>query len=198
MILCSKHVKHMRRHGKILERTKMDSNEIVIKDNYAEVVLYDKNQEEKGRALIDKEDIEKVSQHKWYLGQIGYVFNDTNKNNRLSLHRFVMDYEGDLYLDHINNKRTDCRKNNLRIVTPRQNAINSSSKSNFENENVGVCYSKDKDLWETYIGYKNSRIYLGGFKKKEDAIEARRQAEIKYFGEHHYNYEELKEKGLIE
>lgn len=198
MILCSKHIKHMRRHGKILERTKLDPNEIIVKDTYAEIVLYDKNQKEKGRALIDIEDVEKVSQYKWYLGNNGYVFNDTDKDNRLALHRFVIGYEGDLYLDHINNDRVDCRKENLRVVNPRQNVVNSPSKSNFENEDIGINYNKDKNLWETYIGYKNNRIYLGGFKDKEDAIKTRRQAEIKYFGKYHYNYKELKEKGLIE
>ena len=37
---CSKHERQIYRHGKVLERTCNDLNEIVKYDNYAEVILY--------------------------------------------------------------------------------------------------------------------------------------------------------------
>lgn len=42
MILCSKHNSQMETHGHILERTTYDKNEIIIYEDYAEVILYDK------------------------------------------------------------------------------------------------------------------------------------------------------------
>jgi len=188
----------MQNHGHLLERTSREPNEIVIKGSYAEVILYNKKQEEKCRTKIDLEDVDKIKNYKWYQGSSGYAQSDNVEGKRILLHKFLMKSEGFDYIDHINSDKLDNRKDNLRYVTGSENNYNREYSSNFENENIGIYYSKSKALWETYIGYKNKKIYLGGFKDKKDAIEARREAEIKYFGEYHYNYEELKEKGLIE
>ena len=50
--LCDKHYTQMYRYGKILDRTSKDKNEIVLHDNYAEIILYNKKQEEVARAII--------------------------------------------------------------------------------------------------------------------------------------------------
>lgn len=188
----------MQNHGHLLKRISREPNKIITKDNYAEVILYDKNQKEKCKALIDREDIDRVKDYKWYQGSSGYAQSDNVEGQRVLLHKFLMKSEGFDYIDHVNSDKLDNRKSNLRFVTGSQNNYNREYSSNFENEDIGIYYNKDKNLWKTYIGYKNKRIYLGGFKDKKDAIKARRQAEIEYFGEYHYNYKELKEKGLIE
>ena len=56
--LCRKH--YLRKYkGKNIERSKYDMNEYVIYDSYAEIILYDNNNNEVGRAIIDLDDIEK-------------------------------------------------------------------------------------------------------------------------------------------
>ena len=55
--LCRKHYLQYKRYGKVLKRTKYDSNEIIEYEDYAEIVLYNKSGNEVVRALIDKEDI---------------------------------------------------------------------------------------------------------------------------------------------
>ncbi len=45
---------------------------------------------------------------------------------------------------------------------------------------TGVCWNKQANNWKAYIHDKNKRINLGHYKNKEDAISARKKAEIKY------------------
>lgn len=56
---CGKHYNQILKHGKIY-RTYRDLNEIVIHDDYAEIILLNIKSEEIARALIDLEDIDKV------------------------------------------------------------------------------------------------------------------------------------------
>jgi hypothetical protein len=45
---------------------------------------------------------------------------------------------------------------------------------------VGVSYSKRYKCWEAYITVDYKRIHLGRFKNIEDAILARKEAEVAY------------------
>ena len=60
---CDKHYRQYKRYGKI-RRTNKDPNEIIVHEDYAEIILYDKNCNEKDRALIDLDDVYKVKQYK--------------------------------------------------------------------------------------------------------------------------------------
>ena len=44
-----------------------------------------------------------------------------------------------------------------------------------------------KPKWKAYIKINQRTIHLGTFSNKEDAIIARKNAEIKYFGDHRYD-----------
>ena len=47
----------------------------------------------------------------------------------------------------------------------------------------GVCWNKNANKWRAKLTYKYKIIYLGYFDNLEDARKARKDAEIKYFGE---------------
>ena len=47
----------------------------------------------------------------------------------------------------------------------------------------GVHWNKSANKWRAAIKYKNKHINLGYFEKLEDAGKARKDAEMKYFGE---------------
>ena len=67
-------------------------------------------------------------------------------------------------------------------MTIQQNTYNHSIFKNNTSGYTGV-YKKGKK-WQAKITYNKKVIHLGTFKNKSDAINARKQAEIEYFGEY--------------
>ena len=87
-------------------------------------------------------------------------------------------------VDHINGDKADNWIKNLRLVTNQRNLFNKSSlsKRNFSGF-TGVFWSKKARKWQSGIWCNAKNIYLGLYSNKEDAIKARKEAEIKYYGE---------------
>ena len=52
---------------------------------------------------------------------------------------------------------------------------------------MGVSWSKLEQKWKAYIKINQQMIHLGTFTDKEDAIVARKNAELKYFGKYRYD-----------
>lgn len=174
---CKKHYEQIRRYGRITNK-----NEIIIYSNYAEMILYDKNNNEKARTLIDLDDIEKIKQYKWCITSKGYVIGNV-QNDRILLHRFIMNCPNDMVIDHINRNKLDNRKSNLRICTIQENDFNKSTLKNNTSNVTGVNFNNRVGKWRAYISINRKQIHLGWFVNKEDAIKARQRAEIQYFGE---------------
>ena len=140
--------------------------------------LYDKYGNEKAITLIDIEDIPLISQYKWCYKE-GYVMTGhTRDNNRKILHRFIMNAPKDKIIDHIDQDTLNNRKSNLRVCTIAENNRNTS-------KTIGVYQRKDSasNAWRAMIMINRKTIQLGKFNTKEDALKARRDAELKYFGE---------------
>lgn len=175
---CNRHYNQFKRHGYILEKTRKDANEIIEYEDYAEMVLYDKYGNEVARTLIDLECVDVVKDYKWRLST-GYVF-----HSKLGLlHRFLMNPSDDTVVDHINRNPLDNRRENLRICTQHENSFNQSIRSDNTSGTTGVSWRKEKNKWYAYIRVNGKKKHLGYFNTKEEAAEARRQAEIEYFGE---------------
>ena len=89
-------------------------------------------------------------------------------------------------IDHINGDSTDNRIENLRDVTHKENSLNRKLPCNNTSGTLGVSFDKKCKKWESYIMVNYTKISLGFFTHKEDAIAARKEAEIKYgFHENH-------------
>ena len=173
---CSKHYTQLRRHGEVLDRTKYDSNEIIIHDTYAEIIIYNQKCEEIAKALIDIDDIEKCKQYKWFFSGHGYIVN----SNYIKLHRFITNCPKGKEVDHINHNKLDNRKSNLRICTHQENNCNKGLMKTNTSGVTGVSWDESRGKWIAYIKGEN----LGRFNTKDEAIKARKEAEIKYFGEY--------------
>lgn len=185
-LLCGKHYLQYQRHGKILERTKFDPNECIDCDTYFEIIIYDNKCNEKCRSLIDKEDLNLIQNKKWSTNKDNYVISGSTKPF-IYLHRLIMNVD-DKYVDHINGDTLDNRKSNLRIVSNSDNLKNRVKlpKSNTSGI-LGVRFRKDRNKWYAEIQCNNQKINLGSYIEKDDAIKARLEAEIKYFGEYKSN-----------
>lgn len=89
-------------------RTRFDKNEIIEYKDYAEIILYDKDQKEKARAKIDKQDIDNIKQYRWRVNSYGYV-----KNKHISLHAVLIG-QNSLKNIFLNGDKLDNRRKNLR------------------------------------------------------------------------------------
>jgi hypothetical protein len=83
-------------------------------------------------------------------------------------------------IDHINHDRLDNRWDNLREVTHIENGRNQSMYSNNLSGAVGVCWYDRYEKWQSSIRVDDKQLYLGRFEEINDALAARRAAEVKY------------------
>jgi hypothetical protein len=86
-------------------------------------------------------------------------------------------------IDHINGDRADNRVANLRTATRSQNLSNKRMDDRNTSGVTGVSWYKAYGKWNAQIHVQRKRINLGYFESLEDAAAARRDAEVKYFGE---------------
>ena len=86
-------------------------------------------------------------------------------------------------VDHIDGNYYNNKIDNLRLATHGENQRNRKLQINSTSGRTGVCWYKRYQTWVGYIYVDKKRIHLGSFTDKEDAIQARIEAEKKYFGE---------------
>ena len=170
MMLCPKHYTQIHRYGHFLEQSIYDKNEIVAFEDRAEIVLKNKKCEEVARAIIDLEDVEKCSQYKWHTrrakGDTLYVITSLKGegNKKIHLHRFVLDYDGPLDVDHVNRNGLDNRKCNLKIVEHKRNSAN--------NKHAGI-YKVKSGRYRASCTRNYKSIYIGTYDTYEEAAAAR-------------------------
>jgi hypothetical protein len=184
IFLCRKHYDQKYLYGKILKRTVFDKNEIFIKEDYAEVVLYNRNHEEVARSLIDLGDVDLIREHKWYLGSQGYpstrIYSKNGEGRNFGMHKIITNTTKEI-IDHKNRNRLDNRRFNLIISNKSKNAVNSNLRANNSSGVTGVSFSKRQNKWRSYISSNGKRLELGWFKDLEIAVKERLFAEIKYY-----------------
>lgn len=143
-------------------------NCILIREDVAEIQLPD------GRsALIDLDDVEKVSSHYWSMwGR--YVFSYTGG----PLHKLI--FGNGVMLDHKNGNTLDNRKCNLRPCDSQQNAINRKRRSDNKTGVTGV-----HERYGKYIAQiRNGKIRRSkSFDNFYDAVAQRKDWERDLFGE---------------
>lgn len=161
-------------------------NKYVSKEDYAEIKIYRKTKDIWETVLIDLEDVEKCKKYHWTItdGYACYVYIKNKERVSLKLHKFLINVPEGKVVDHKNGNTLDDRKYNLRICTRIQNSWNRKKNSNSASPFKGV-HKKGKSF-EAYISCNKVKMYLGTFGNLDDAIKARKQAELKYFGEYSY------------
>lgn len=87
-----------------------------------------------------------------------------------------------LDIDHINGIKDDNRWINLRLAKRGQNNMNSGNPKNNTTGQKGVHPTRGR--WFSRIKVNQKIIHLGVFKSFDEAVLARKSAEIKYFGEY--------------
>ena len=136
--------------------------------------------------IIDADDFEIVSDYTWHNGKRGYpTYNTSRKIGRKirPLHILLVGKNEGMDVDHINGNKMDNRRCNLRICTHQQNTFNQKLRSTNTSGYRGVSKRKT-GKYEAYIHCDGKKHNLGLYSSAEEAYEARKKAEIKYFGEY--------------
>lgn len=131
-------------------------------------------------ALVDADDYEWLSIHKWHYTSAGYA----NSSKLGYMHRFVLGLtESALVVDHINGNKLDNRRANLRLATRAQNVMNQRTSAANSSGYKGVSWDKDVKKWRAYLTYQKKRVYLGLYEDAEDAAQAYNTKATELFGE---------------
>lgn len=155
----------------------------MLYNDHAEIILEDRKCNERARVKISLDKVELVTPYKWRLTNTGYATTNINKK-QLRLHNLIMNTPEGYVVDHINRNPLDCRNENLRICKTKENARNLSLSKNNTSGVTGVYWDNSKDKWFAQIMVDRINIHLGSFISFEKAVKARKEAEIKYFGEY--------------
>lgn len=157
-------------------------NLYIIEKDYS-IMIIESKKYGKIEVYIDTEDIAKCNKYTWYARYSSklknfYIGAPVYGSKNIILHRFLKDCPIEFEIDHINRNTLDNRKCNLRVCTRFINMQNlSTNKSGY----VGVWFDKSRKSYQVRINVNNKQINLGRFKDINDAIKARKEAELKYY-----------------
>lgn len=158
------------------------SNNELTQERLKEIIEYDKNT-----------GIFKWKVNRGRNAKIGDIAGSKNGHGYMQIkisrkiyqsHRLAWLYEygvlPEIGIDHINHNKEDNRIENLTIKNQQENCKNLSLVKNNTSGVCGVTYRKNVDKWVAQIGVDMEHIFLGIYENKEDAIKARKEAEMKY------------------
>jgi hypothetical protein len=133
-------------------------------------------------ALVDTEVLPLVERRRWHQRPAGYVAahatTPLGTPTTITLHRLIMSAPVGMDVDHINGDPLDNRRCNLRVCTHAENMKNHRGQ---KGEMRGVRRMKNR--WHARIMVDRVDHHLGSFKTVEEAIAARRAAEVRLRGE---------------
>lgn len=152
-----------------------------------------------GTLILDECDIDLLDARwsSWRNGSTLYASRRTRDEGRKItefLHRVVLSrsigrpLQRNEFVDHIDGNGLNDSRSNLRLCTKQENGQNRTRLS-FRNTSgvTGVSWDSQRNKWKAQIHItcdgQQKGIHLGRFIRLNDAIEARRAAELKYFGE---------------
>ena len=127
-----------------------------------------------GHTLVDANDATLLGQWTWRLSSDGYAVRSETKNGAkrtIYLHRAVMQAPRGAIVDHVNGDRLDCRRANLRLVTPSQNNANSVDRPRHSGYR-GVYPHRQAQKWVSQISINGRLRHLGLFDDPADAARA--------------------------
>ena len=180
-VICSMNIN---KDGRIIHKIKFANDK---RNKYEKIDGYIKINE---KILIDESDLSFIDSFERYISvdSRGYAY-FSYQNRDIYIHRLLTNvplfYEKDntYVCDHINGNRLDNRRSNLRIIQKKDNAVNCGKRKDNKSGYKGISWLARLNKWQVNIQFQKQNHYIGVFENFEDAVKARKEAEIKYFGE---------------
>ncbi len=141
-------------------------------------------------ALVDDEDYERVSAHKWYAEVYRHnvyaaraVYTTNKRRKTVKMHRFILGVIGSkVQVDHKDRNGLNNQRSNLRITID-QNQQNAGLRKDNTSGYKGVHWNKNRGRWQARIKFRSKHIGLGLFTDILDAARAYNKAALELFGE---------------
>lgn len=151
-------------------------------------------------AVVDEIDYEYLNQYNWFASHdkdingyyalrtqnMGYL-NGKQKRKNIVMHRRIMEkivgreLKRTEVIDHINHNPLDNTRDNLRIVSNRQNCQNRKRKGS--SKYPGVYWKKNAKKWRAHIQINGKPKHLGYFNNEREAARAYEKACRELVGE---------------
>lgn len=110
----------------------------------------------------------KKDQGRWYARR-----NHPPRGKQVLLHRWLIGAPPEAIIDHADRDGLNCRRSNIRLASPSQNAHNSEQRRGVSGyRGVTKAQCKGKARWKARIRVDGKVIYLGTFADKEEAARA--------------------------
>lgn len=133
-------------HHTVLQRGKT-VNKVILRESFVEITI--QKGDEEFTMFVDFEDYHNIGLVR--ISNTGYAYKAVKGN--IAVHHVVMEHESNssVVVDHINSNKLDNRKENLRIVSSKDNANNRNSARN----NTGIVgISKRVHPIYNYVYYR--------------------------------------------
>jgi hypothetical protein len=145
-------------------------------------------------ALVDDEDFEAVSRHRWHAvlkrgGRTWYAMTNVRKEDgrrtTIEMQAVVLGKDpGGRQIDHKNGNGLDNQRGNLRYATMSEQRRNSAARMNNKTGFKGVTLSyRPTGLYAAQLSTKEQRFTIGYFKTPEEAARAYDRKAREVYGE---------------
>ena len=143
--------------------------------------------------LVDDEDYEWLSEHKWYVSN--YSKNNTQyakrntkkceseKQRTMRMHRLIMNCSLDMMVDHIDGNGLNNQRSNLRLATRSENGRNQGISRANTSGYKGVSFNIRDSMWCAYIVINGIKKHICSTNNVIESAVAYNKAALEMFGE---------------
>lgn len=128
---------------------------------YMKIIYTKKND----KILVDDEDYESLNTFIWRIED----GNGYPRNNRIYMHRLLLNIPRGKYGDHIDGNKLNNQKSNLRMCTNAQNGLNRDKPVNNTSGFKGVYWHSYAKKWQAKTTLLGKKYHLGFFESKREA-----------------------------
>lgn len=168
-------------HAQIMRELNHKQNKYDLTGNYGIGWTNNTNQ----KFYFDLEDYDEIKEYGWIENDQGYIIASNINGNApriIRMHRLVTKFKYQI-VDHINQKRYDNRKNNLRSATKQTNGINRDYNTNNSLKIKGIYFNAKRNKYEAKI-HKGKKVYFKSSDNISELILWRRSKEKELYGEY--------------